>query len=372
MANDALLNAKRTRNDEFYTLYEFIQREVNAYLDFDPDTFRGKTVLCPCDDPEWSNFTKFFAQNFEDLGLKKLISTSYATDAKRYKYERFHQISLFEKDFPQFDPEKMDVKGKIFTLERDINNSGNIDINDLEWDYLEGDGDFMSEEVTAFRDEADIIVTNPPFSLWRAFLAWVLEGKKKCLLIGQIEMAIYKEVFPAVKRGDLWLGVTCNEEDIVFEVPEGAFVKPKDREKAARMGYVGNYTRQGNACWFTNLDHGRRHEPMMLMTEKDIMKFSKHRDLKERGCFLHYDNFDAIDIPYIDSIPDDYDGVMGVPASFLGRFNPDQFELVGIGTGDSAKEIGVKKNYRGRTDISFTKDGVPSCPYGRILIRRKR
>ena len=152
-----LSEAKTAKNDEFYTLYADIQKEINPYLEYDPDVFRGKTVLLPCDDPEWSNFTRFFAQNFETFGLKKLISTSYASDKKKIVYG---QLSLFEMNSPQFDAQKTNSHGKIFTLSKDTNKSGAIDIDDLEWSYLEGDGDFRSEEVTQLRDEADIIITN--------------------------------------------------------------------------------------------------------------------------------------------------------------------------------------------------------------------
>lgn len=158
MAHSNLKDAKSTKNDEFYTQYEDIQREINAYLEYNPDVFKGKTVLLPCDDPEWSNFTKFFAQNFENFGLKKLISTSYATESKKIK---FQQLTFFEENSPQFDETKTNTHGKIFTLTRDSNKSGNIDIDDLEWHYLDGDGDFRSEEVIQLRNEADIIVTNP-------------------------------------------------------------------------------------------------------------------------------------------------------------------------------------------------------------------
>lgn len=371
MANDALLNAKKVKNDEFYTLYEYIQKEVNAYLEYNPDTFKDKVVLCPCDDPEWSNFTRFFAQNFETLGLKKLISTSYSISTKKEKYEQYHQITIFETLFPQYDEEKSFTKGKLFTLERDTDKSGSIDIDDLQWEYLEGDGDFRSDEIKKYRDEADIIVTNPPFSLFRDFVAWVLEANKKCLIVGQIEMCTYKEIFPEIRDNRLWVGATCNNEDMVFEVPEGANVNPKDKEKAAKMGYIGNYTRQGNACWFANLDHGRRHAPLSLMTMADNLKYSKHKDLKENG-YIKYDNFDGIDVKYVDSIPDDFEGYMGVPASFLSRYNPDQFEIIGMGTGDAAKLIGITKNYRGRTDLAFTVDGVSKCPYGRIIIKKRK
>ncbi len=380
MANDALLNARKQQNDEFYTLYEYIQKEINAYLEYDPDTFRDKVVLCPCDDPEWSNFTKFFAQNFEMLGLKKLISTSYSFEEKKTKYEQYHQMTMFETLFPQFDKEKALSKGKIFTLTRSAKKSRNIDYDDLEWKYLDGTGDFQSDEVRLLRDEADIIVTNPPFSLFRDFVAWILEANKKFLIIGQIGMATYKEIFPEIKNNRMWVGVTCNNEDMVFEVPEGANVNPKDREKAARMGYVGNYTRQGNACWFTNLDHGRRHAPLSLMSMADNLRYSKHKDLKESG-YLSYYNYDAIDVPYVDAIPDDFDGVMGVPSSFLDKYNPEQFEIVGMGSGYLGQSIGIggilkehKKMMKGHSaagDLYFIqKDGTPKVPYSRILIRK--
>ena len=160
MANKKLSDAKIAKNDEFYTQLADIQKEVNAYLEYNPNVFRDKTILLPCDDPEWSNFTRFFAQNFERFGIKKLISTSYAMESKSFQYP--YQLSLFESEAPHFDSKKTRKHGKIFTLTRDKNKSGNININDLEWKYLKGDGDFRSSEVCALRDEADIIITNPP------------------------------------------------------------------------------------------------------------------------------------------------------------------------------------------------------------------
>lgn len=334
MANDSLQQAKRVKNDEFYTVYDYIQKEINAYLEYDPDTFRDKVVLCPCDDPEWSNFTRFFAQNFENLGLRKLISTSYSQQSKKEKYEQYHQLSLFETAFPQYDEEKSQTKGKIFTLTRDKNNSGVIDYDDLEWRYLDGDGDFRSEEVRALRDEADIIVTNPPFSLFRDFVNWIFEADKKCIIIGTIGAAIYKEIFPLIKENLLWIGATNNGKDMVFEVPEGANVDPKDRDKAAKLGYVGNYTRLGNACWYTNLTHGRRHQPMQLMTMADNVKFSKHKQLRETG-YQKYDNYNAIEVPFADAIPVDYDGVMGVPITFMDKYCPEQFEIIWQASGNA-------------------------------------
>lgn len=171
--NINLGSAKTGKNDEFYTQYADIQKEINAYLEYNPDVFRGKTVLLPCDDPEWSNFTKFFAQNFELLGLKKLISTSFAQESKNYKAD--WQPTLFETENPLFDADRSAVCGKIFVLDRDNNGDNRINIKDLEWQYLEGTGDFRSEEVTRLRDEADIIITNPPFSLFREFMVWLVE-----------------------------------------------------------------------------------------------------------------------------------------------------------------------------------------------------
>ena len=325
MANQTLSNAKNAKNDEFYTQYADIQKEMNACLDYNPNVFRGKTILLPCDDPEWSNFTKFFAQNFERFGLKKLISTSYAPDSKKYKYG--YQPSLFETENPQFDIEKTQTHGKIFILERDKSGDGKIDVEDLEWKYLEGDGDFHSQEVTLLRNEADIIITNPPFSLFREFLTWIMETEKQFSIIGNMNAITYKEVFPLIKDNKIWLGATANGKDMVFAVPEGAVVNEKDREKAARLGYVGNYTRLGNSCWYTNIEHGRRHQPLPLMTMEENIKFSKHKEIRERG-YQQYDNYEAIEVPFTDAIPYDYKDVMGVPISFLDKYCPEQFEIV--------------------------------------------
>ena len=266
--------------------------------------------------------------------MRKLISTSYSQQSKKEKYEQYHQLSLFETAFPQYDEEKSQTKGKIFTLTRDKNNSGVIDYDDLEWRYLDGDGDFRSEEVRALRDEADIIVTNPPFSLFRDFVNWIFEADKKCIIIGTIGAAIYKEIFPLIKENLLWIGATNNGKDMVFEVPEGANVDPKDRDKAAKLGYVGNYTRLGNACWYTNLTHGRRHQPMQLMTMADNVKFSKHKQLRETG-YQKYDNYNAIEVPFADAIPVDYDGVMGVPITFMDKYCPEQFEIIWQASGNA-------------------------------------
>ena len=377
MANTNLKEAKAAKNDEFYTQFHDIEIEMNAYLEYDPDVFRGKTVLLPCDDPEWSNFTRYFAAKFDELGLKKLISTSYAPDSKKYKTP--YQPSLFEQEAPQFDPSKAQVKGKIFILERDKSGDGRINIDDLEWKYMDGDGDFRSKEVTELRNEADFIITNPPFSLFREFLAWIVEAGKKFAVIGNMNAITYKEVFPLIKDNKVWLGATGNGNDMVFGVPDGAKVDEKDKAKAARLGYVGNYTRLGNSCWFTSIEHGRRHEPLPLMSMADNLRFSKHKELKGKAAYDRYDNYDAIEVPFTDAIPSDYDGVMGVPISFLIKYCPEQFEILGQTQGDSGKELGLRPYPRELKKLNpnlrdgqlyYLENGIPQKPYARVLIRK--
>lgn len=325
MPTSNLNAAKRAKNDEFYTQWHDIEMEINAYLEANPHLFRGKTVLCPCDDPEWSNFTKLLALNFQDYGIKKLISTSYAPDSKRYPTN--YQPTLFEQQSPQFAPEKTATHGKLFVLDHDTNHDHRVDIDDLQWQYLQGDGDFRSAEVSALLQEADLVITNPPFSLFREFLAWLIDAHKQFAIIGNMNAITYKEVFPLIKDNKLWLGATGNGRDMVFALPEGAEAREADKAKAARLGYVGNYTRLGNSCWYTNIEHGRRHAPLQLMTMADNLKFSRHSIIREQG-YPEYDNYQAIEVPYTDAIPSDYPGVMGVPISFLDKYCPEQFEIV--------------------------------------------
>ncbi|BDZ57158.1 adenine-specific methyltransferase EcoRI family protein [Barrientosiimonas endolithica] len=330
--NSHLSAARSAKNDEFYTQWADIEREMNAYLEYDPDVFRDKVVLLPCDDPEWSNFAKFFALHFMDYGLKKLVSTSYAPDSNPAELD--YQPTLFEMNDPQFDEIKTRTNGKKFVLEpKDINDDGVVNIEDLKWEYLDGDGDFRSAEVTALRDEADIVITNPPFSLFRTFVAWLIEGDKQFSVVGSSNAVTTKDFFALIKANRLWKGATANNTDMVFGVPKGFPVKESDRLKAERLGYPStdayDFTRLGNACWFTNMDHGRRHEPLQLMTMEDNLRFSKHKEIKSVG-YREYDNFDAIDVAFTDAIPGDYDGVMGVPISFLDRYNPDQFEIISL------------------------------------------
>ncbi|MBR3557447.1 MAG: DNA methyltransferase [Bacteroidales bacterium] len=370
MANNTLQKAKAAKQDEFYTQLADIQNEMNAYLDYNPDVFRDKTILLPCDDPEWSNFTLFFSQNFERFGLKKLISTSYAIESKHNLYGS--QLSLFETDYEKtskkYDANITRSRGKIFVLDRDCNADGCINYHDLKWEYLNGDGDFRSDEVKALRDEADIIVTNPPFSLFRDFWKWTLDAEKKFLMIGNVNSISYKDVFPFIRSNKVWLGATGFMTDMVFGVPEGTVIKASDKLKAEKMGYLGNYTRLGNSCWFTNLDHGRRHEKLQLMTTSDIFKYSKHSELRGKNAFDHYDNYNAIDIPKVDSIPSDYNEVMGVPITFIDKYCPEQFDVLGM-----ASSAGYNKDIVG-IELLGGKDARPLIngknKYVRIFIKK--
>lgn len=314
MANEKLHHAKAAKNDEFYTQYADIQREMNAYLDFNPNVFRDKTVLLPCDDPEWSNFTKFFAQNFEAFGLKKLISTSFAAESKSYKTD--WQPTLFERQNPAFDADKTGIKGKIFTLTRGEN--AKADINALKWRYLDCDGDFRSTEVTKLRDEADVIITNPPFSLFRRFLEWIMEAQKKFIIIANKNCVTFKEVFPLIKNNEIWSGRTEWSGGMWFESTDSNFDKIIN----------GLNMKNVSSIFLTNIDHGKRHQPLTLMTTADNLKYSKHKEIRETG-YQKYDNYDAIEVPFTDSIPSDYNGAMGVPISFLDKYNPEQFEIIG-------------------------------------------
>jgi hypothetical protein len=371
MPNTNLSNAKNAKNDEFFTQYHDIEKEISAYLEYNPDVFRGKTVLLPCDDPEWSNFTRYFAQNFERLGLKELISTSYAVDSKTYKYG--YQPSFFEINNPQYDKIKAIVNGKIFTLTLDRTGDHKVNVEDLEWHYLAGDGDFKSAEIKKLRDEADFIITNPPFSLFREFLAWIVEAGKQFLIIGNMNAITYKEVFPLIKNDKLWLGNGFHAGNAYFSTP---FAK--------EYGEGVYYPETGlvkfrNVCWFTNIDHGRRHQPLKLMSMADNLRYSKHKEIKGKESYDRYDNYDAIEVPFTDAIPSDYDGAMGVPISFLDKYNPEEFEILGITDRDN--NSGLKTREYTEEDVSNPGDlnrrGVikigseHKSTYARLLIRRK-
>lgn len=359
MGNSKLSNARKEKNDEFYTQYHDIEKEIAAYLEYNPNVFRGKTVLLPCDDPEWSNFTRFFAQNFERFGLKKLISTSYAVDSKKYK--SYYQPSLFEITDPQYDITKTTKNGKIFTLMHDKTGDGKINVDDLEWHYLVGDGDFKSDEVKKLCNEADIIVTNPPFSLFREFIMWIVEANKQFLLIGNMNAITYKEVFPLIKENKIWLGATNFNKGMYFQVPDDFVYADTYKFEREQNGVKVN--RVPGVCWFTNLDHGRRHQPLPLMTMADNLKYSKHKTIKAKDSYEKYDNYDAIEVSFADAIPSDYDAVMGVPITFLDKYSPEQFEILGSdaydGTPPTKKYTNKSKVVNGKKMRSNT--GTMGC-----------
>ena len=346
--------AHKRSNNEFYTQYEDIEREVNAYLDYNPDVFKDKVVLCPCEDPEWSNFTKYFSQNFTKLKLKKLITTSYANNSK-YGEEYKVSPTKYEQESPIYDPEETNTHGKVFVLERNERTCRETSFDDLKWTYLKGDGDFRSDEVRKLRDEADIIVTNPPFSLFREFITWIFEKNKKFLILGNQNAITYKEIFPLIKENKIWLGHRFNErvngKNLTYRVP-------KFYEMNASEMYIDEngekFITVPGTGWFTNIDHGKRHEPLSLMTMNDNLKYSKHKSIRDNK-YPKYDNYDAIDVSFVDAIPSDYKGEMGVPITFLGKYCPEQFEILRFRKGNDDKDLSISGK----------------CPYFRIIIRRK-
>ena len=386
MANKDLTKAKTGKNDEFYTQYHDIETEMNAYLEYDPNVFANKIILLPCDDPEWSNFTKFFAQNFERLKLKKLISTSFAPESKNIK--SVYQPTLFETTNPQFDDKKTIVNGKIFTLKNDRTGDGKIDVNDSEWEYLKGDGDFKSDEIKKLRDEADIIITNPPFSLFRIFLTWIVEVDKKFLIIGNMNAITYKEVFPLLKENKVWLGnnYKVNGGAMFYEIPENIANLDQVREiKTDENGKKVYITRVQGVRWFTNIDHGRRHDSLQLMPEDEVVKFVTKK------LFKKYDNYDAIEVSLVKNIPSDYKGVIGVPISFFDKYSPKQFEI--LGTSDNGlvddkfkKTPGLRKKFvedyykaggtgaykEGNPTAGYYENKIAKMVYKRIFIRHKK
>lgn len=387
MAQSSLSQAKNAKNDEFYTQYHDIEKEMNSYIAYNPDAFEDKVILLPCDDPEWSNFTRYFAQNFKKLKLKQLISTSYAIESKNYK--EGYQATLFEEQSPNFDKKKARTKGKIFTLTKDKTGDGKIDIDDLDWQYMESDGDFRSEEVKKLRDKADIIITNPPFSLFRVFLDWVLEANKKFIIIGNLNTVANKEIFPLIKDNLIWFGATCFTGGATY------FIAPKELYDPQKMsnkknGYLKDgkfYWRVNGVRWYTNIDHGVRHNSIQLMSEKDNLKFNTTllNNLQKKYGVNHYpkyENYNAIEVPMTSAIPSDYTGEMGVPVSFMDKYCPEQFEIIGIGIGALGKKLNIipipkeiDKTLPGHSSVwrLYIMIGDKAVvPYSRIIIKFKK
>lgn len=366
MANKNLTNAKRAKNDEFYTQYVDIQKEIEAYLEYDPDTFKGKVVYSNCDDPFESNFFRYFVLNFQRLGLKQLITTSYKPSPVANT-----QLELFGSDKtlkPIKGRPKITANKFIINDVGDMDGDGAFNLTDIaeqlkanknnEWTPLDGDGDFRSQECIELLKQSDIVVTNPPFSLFREYVQQLFDYKKKFLIIGNINCITYKEIFQKIKENEIWLGNGMGRWISGFIVPKSYDLYGTE----ARIDENGNRIVSTNSClWLTNLDHGRRHQPLSLMTMADNKRFNK-KISKKQNSYKKYDNYDAIEVPYTDAIPSDYSGAMGVPISFLDKYNPDQFEILGMD--DHRLQY---PNWRGRgPDLN----GKPV--YRRVIIRHKK
>ena len=346
--NKNLRKAQRQKNDDFYTQLPDIENELRHYTGH----FRGKTVYCNCDDPHVSNFFHYFSYNFEHLGLKKLIASCY----------RNRNLDLFSRH---------DTEQAIW-LEYEGNTKGGRvpDVEDIGVRDFQGDGDFRSAESIELLKQADIVVTNPPFSLFREYVAQLMKHRKKFLIVGSQNATTYKEIFPLIKDNRMWLGVTPKGQDMLFDVPKHyaqELVASAKEGSAYRVidGVVKG--RLGNAAWFTNLDHEKRHEKLIL-----YKKYSPE-------AYPTYDNYDAINVGSIAAIPEDWDGVMGVPITFLDKYNPEQFEILGMT--DRENRYGLKtKTYTSAdapnyNDLNATVGVIKvldayKLTYRRLLVRR--
>jgi len=385
LKNRNLHAAKAAKQDEFYTQYIDIQKEVEAYLEFDPDTFRGKVVYCNCDDPFESNFFKYFTANFNKLGLRKLIITSY--DGSPIAGAQLTFDEYLKGNGKRKKPKAISVEVEEVT---DVNGDGAAGIEDVKLfleqnphthTLLEQGGDFRSAECVELLKQADIVVTNPPFSLFREYVAQIVEHKKKFLIIGNKNAITYKEIFPLIKDNKLWMGVTPMGTDMLFDVPsEVAKAMLEVGKKGSNYKIVdGKVMGRSTSVWFTNLDHGRRHQELPLMTMEDNLRFSKHKEIKGKPAYDRYDNYDAIEVPFTDAIPSDYEGAMGVPISFLDKYNPDQFEILGITDRDNNSGVKTKEyteadapNFGDLNRRGVVRVGGEYKPiYARLIIRRR-
>ena len=346
MANVSLNTAKAAKNDEFYTQLSDIENELRHYKEH----FRGKTVLCNCDDPRVSNFFKYFALNFEHLGLKRLITTCYKNQ----------DIDLFSKH---------DCEQAVYLIYDGDKNGNHVpDPEEIGIHPLKGDGDFRSKECIDLLKQADIVVTNPPFSLFREYIAQLMDFDKKFLVIGNKNAITYREVFPLIMQDRMWVGCTPMSREIYFDVPQDfiddALKKGKDR---TIVMHHGKHMARSQSIWFTNLDIPKRHENIILYKQYSSKEYS------------HYDNYNAIEVSKTSDIPDKYYEVMGVPITFLDKYNPDQFEILGIT--DKGNVDGLKTKEANEAIESLKIPGFPKYDrpyingvrkYARILIRRKQ
>ena len=316
MANANLSNAKRAKNDEFYTQLSDIENELKHYKNH----FAGKVVYCNCDDARESNFFRFFQKKFSDYGLKKLITTSYN--------ENGH--------------------GSVLVYEGDTNGNGKLDDNEVKVSELKGNGDFRSEECIELLKESDIVVTNPPFSLFREFIATLVQYDKKFLVIGNNNAITYKEIFPLIKENKLWLGFSDNKT-MEFVMPDSYEKYNYIDKKGRKIGKVPAIS------WFTNLEHSKRNDEIILYKKYTSEEFPK------------YDNYDAIEVSRVCEIPKDYNGVMGVPITFLGKYNPSQFEIVGLTSSSKECTYGLLLSENQSTRAKINSKYI----YARIAIRKK-
>ena len=352
--NSNLHDSSRNKQDEFYTNLQLVEDELKHYRAH----FKGKRVLCNCDDPYESNFFKYFAMSFNSLGLKSLTATCYATSPVVYT-----QLDLFGEGMTVGRKERKGTqRGKqpykiVINEVTDVNGDGRIDLADVEWliknkknvlTKLKGDGDFRSPECVALLDEVDVVVTNPPFSLFREYMALLMEHGKQFLIVGNMNAAIYSEVFPLIKGNKVWLGNKSGH--FWFKVPDSYEEKATDF-KIDENGQ--KWRRMGNICWFTNLDIEKRHEEMTLF---------RHYSPEE---YPTYDNYDAIEVSKTADIPCDWDGMMCVPITFMSQYNPDQFEILGC-TYSYGRPEGVPED----VDMQPIING--KVIFKRIIIRRKR
>ena len=380
MANSNLTNAKRAKNDEFYTQYADIQKEIEAYLEYNPNTFRGKVVYCNCDDPFESNFFRYFVLNFNKLRLKQLITTSYKPSPVANT-----QLELFgEYKTPTKSKGRPKVTANKFIINdvHDIDGDGEFNLKDVakqlkankhnEWTPLEGDGDFRSDECVKLLKRSDIVVTNPPFSLFRQYVKQLFDYNKKFVIIGNKNAITNKEIFPLIKDNKMWVGVTSFNKDMLFISPEK--IDPSKLPSTATRVVDGVAYLRSPSIWLSTLDHGRRHQPLPLMTMKENFKYSRHKEIKGKKTYDKYANYDAIEVPFSDSIPSDYDGIMGVPVSFLDKYNPEQFEILECHEPcidlEALKRNPTFKEYKSRQIMHGGK--LCQKTYHRIFIRHKK
>lgn len=374
-SNSNLHRAAKVKNDEFYTQYGDIQKEIEAYLEYNPDVFKGKVLYCNCDDPFESNFFRYFVLNFKKLGLKQLITTSYKPSPVANT-----QLGLFGDDKTLAKSKgrpKVTANKFVINEVHDIDGDGEFNLKDIamqlkknrhnEWTPLDKDGDFQSDECVDLLKQSDIVVTNPPFSLFKEYIKQLFDYNKKFVILSNKGAVIYKEVFPLFQENRLWAGRTSWGGGMWFET-----TNTDDVDKVID----GKNMKNVPSVWITNIDHGRRHQRIPLMTMDDNRRFNKQIQ-KDKNSYKKYDNYDAIEVPYTKAIPIDYEGVMGVPVSFLDKYSPEQFEILWQASGNTRASapkkvlmnLGYKQHRDDRGGCGLV-DG--KRVYSRVLIRHRK